>query len=179
MKAQEMAVKIQSEEVINDLMQKNKGSVRSSMTWTGSSWRQFATFTANRTILWNNRGCERDVQPWAMTKLLLIADRLSLEHRLPKDVSLPFNSEWQGTISKTASHVWWLLWFVTEELAGEHRLFGKKGMWQTFVAALFLVSNYTNSCGLIDGSFFLSGLFKSKWNFLFSWAFFNSRYNLT
>lgn len=32
MKAQEMAVKIQSEEVINDLMQKSKASVQSSMT---------------------------------------------------------------------------------------------------------------------------------------------------
>ena len=41
-------------------------------------------------------------------------------------VSLPFNSESQGAISKTASHVWWILWLVTEELAGEHRLFRNK-----------------------------------------------------
>lgn len=32
MKAQEMAMKIQSEEVINDLMQKNNNLARSSMT---------------------------------------------------------------------------------------------------------------------------------------------------
>ncbi len=38
----------------------------------------------------------------------------------------------------------------------------KKGNVTDFCRSPFLVSNYTNSCGLIDGSFFLSGLFKSK-----------------
>ena len=37
-------------------------------------------------------------------------------------VSLPFNSESQGAISKNCFSCLMILWLVTEELAGEHRL---------------------------------------------------------
>ncbi|HGF7944279.1 TPA: hypothetical protein QFN72_001907, partial [Enterococcus faecium] len=38
-------------------------------------------------------------------------------------------------VHKTAAHVLWILWLVTEELAGERRLYGKRSCDTTFVTA--------------------------------------------
>ncbi|EJY49630.1 hypothetical protein HMPREF1347_01755 [Enterococcus faecium 504] len=57
-------------------------------------------------------------------------------------VSLPFNSESQGAISKNSFSCLMNIVTCDSELAGEHRLFGRKDCDKTFVTVLF--SNSTS-----------------------------------
>ena len=83
----------------------------------------------------------------------------AFEHRLRKRSwacrSAPSHKE---QFQKTASHVCWILWLVTEELAGEHRL--RKRLWSQ---RFDLIIRETNGKIVLHISPFFERMLRGSW----------------
>ena len=94
-----------------------------------------------------------------LTWLDLLPQMQAFEHRLRKRswACRPAPSH-KEQVQKTASHVCWILWLVTEELAGEHRL--RKRLWSQ---RFDLIIRETNSKIVLHISPFFERMPRGSW----------------